>query len=335
MKILLVHPVRLPPRDYGGVERVVLWLAKGLVERGHSVFVAAEVGSELPAGCQLVEAQKGFSLQEWLRVLPVGLDVTHFMAPMPEEIWSAWPTRQVLTVHGNGQLGEKYPKNSVFLSQDHARRHGASVYVYNGIDPAEYQFEPQSKQNWNLFLSKTSWSVKNVRAAARYSARARQRLKIAGGHRPWLFRLQCQLSSGFDWVGPVSGRQKAELLTQARAFLFPVRWPEPFGLVVAEAMMSGTPVLASPRGSLMELVPPSAGVLLQGEEEWVHCLGRPQDLPAPEACRQWALSRFHYQLMAQNYEALYLKVSGGASLHIEQPATLDIPDNRDWREKRS
>jgi glycosyltransferase involved in cell wall biosynthesis len=335
MKILLVHPVRLPPRDYGGVERVVLWLAKGLLERGHQVFIAAEAGSVLPTGCQLIAVSASDPLEDWLRVLPDGVDLCHFMAPLGEKLWNSLPLPALLTVHGNGQPGEKFPKNSVFLSQDHAKRHDARVYVYNGIDPAEYLFEPQSKKDWNLFLSKTSWSVKNVRGAARWSELARRRLKIAGGHRPWALRFKCQFSSYLDWVGPVAGRKKAEYLTQAQTLVFPVRWPEPFGLVVAEALMSGTPVIGSPQGSLVELISPQVGVLPRSPEEWIEVLSRSESLASPEVCRNWAMSRFHYLGMAENYEKIYRQVCGGADLHASEPKTLDISENLIWRNKNS
>lgn len=331
MKILLVHPVRLPPRDYGGVERVVLWLAKGLVERGHQVFVAAQAGSQLPAGAQLIPVRSDFSPEEWFQVLPQGLDIAHLMAPMGQELWDRWPTPILLTVHGNGQIGEVFPKNTVFLSQDHARRHGASAYVYNGIDPAEYLFDPRSKKDWNLFLSKTSWSVKNVRGAARLSRLARKKLKIAGGRSPWLIRLQCQFSPYLEWVGPVATQTKAELLSQAQALLFPIQWPEPFGLVVAEALISGTPVIANPRGSLKELLPSQVGALPQTEEEWLEVMSRSMSHYSPEECRNWALNQFHYALMAQNYDQIYQRLCAGESLHHSMPKTLDVAENREWR----
>ena len=78
-----------------------------------------------------------------------------------------------LTVHGNGKPGERFPLNTAFLSADHASRHGAGVFVYNGIDPDECRFsDGQDKTDWYLFLSKTSWSVKNVSGAMRLVSKA-------------------------------------------------------------------------------------------------------------------------------------------------------------------
>jgi glycosyltransferase involved in cell wall biosynthesis len=332
MKILLVHPVLLPPRDYGGIERVVLWLAKGLAETGHQVCVAAAPGSQLPPGCELLEVGSGYTLMDWLRILPSGLDVMHFMAPVSSEIWAGLPVPALLTVHGNGQLGEAFPKNSVFLSQNHAQRHGATVFVYNGIDPSEYLFQPDKKSDWNLFLSKTSWSVKNLRGAIRYSQLAGQSLKIAGGNRPYLSRLRCLFSSGLDWVGPVAGKQKAQLLAQARALLFPVRWPEPFGLVIAEALVSGTPVIGNPQGSLLEMIPSTVGVLPADDQQWVDLLRQASTpLRPPEVCRAWALEKFHYLKMAENYVAIYQRVLQGKFLHEVSPVTQQTLENESWR----
>lgn len=328
MRVLIFHPTLLPPKDYGGIERVVLWLAQGLLEKGHEVYVAALAGSRLPPGCHLIEVEKKpYSAIKLAALFPQGLDVVHFMAPLPEVIWDQLPVPALLTVHGNGQLGEKYPKNSVFLSRNHALRHGASFFIYNGIDPAEYIYQPELKEDWCLFLSKTNWSVKNLRGAMQYCKRSRTFLKVAGGSRPWMRRLECSMSRSMDWIGPVSGITKANLLGKAKALIFPVVWPEPFGLVVAEALMSGTPVIASPRGSLPEMVPSDVGCLPTSDEEWVEVLSRrfnsqinsQVNSSISERCRQWALEKFHFLRMAQDYEVAYRKIGSGSLLNQKNP----------------
>ena len=320
MKILLFHPTLLPPKSYGGIERVVLWLAKGLLERGHEVFVACLAGSQLPKGCQILEVEKKFySAEELLKILPKSLDVIHFMAPLSEKVWQKLPYPSLLTVHGNGQSGEKYPKNSVFLSQDHANRHRAKVYIYNGIDPAEFLYEPQNKGNHYLFLSKTNWRVKNLTGAMTYCKAAGSSLVIAGGSRPFLKRFTCLFNSQFTWAGPVSGWKKAQLLTQAKALVFPVIWPEPFGLVVAEALISGTPVIASPVGSLVEMIPSQVGLLPKTDEEWIEALQGKSWTFSSDQCREWAIEKFHFARMAESYEGVYQKVISGSFLHSEHP----------------
>jgi glycosyltransferase involved in cell wall biosynthesis len=322
MKVLIFHPTLLPPKDYGGVERVVLWLAKGLKERGHDVQVAAFAGSKLPTGVDLIPIPEDqTSPAELLKRLPPGLDLVHFMAPPGDDgFLSQLPCGHLLTVHGNGKPGEVFPRNTVFLSADHAKRHEASEYVYNGIDPEELVVAPSpaSARDSYLFLSKTSWSVKNVRGAIRLARKAGVGLKIAGGRRPLLQRALCAITPGMSWIGPVNGREKAELFSRAKALLFPVLWDEPFGLVVAEALMSGTPVIASPRGSMPELVSGEVGALPDSEEEWIEIL-RQGPKWSPEACRERAMRLFHYRAMAESYEKVYTRILSGKMLHSVHP----------------
>lgn len=340
MKICLFHPKRLPPHDYGGVERVVLWLAQGLLERGHEVWVAALAGSRLPPGIGLIEMPSDAKASDLKGRLPRGIDVVHWMAPPEAGASEDLPCASLLTVHGNGKSGERFPLNTVFLSRDHARRHGGVAFVYNGIDPAEYHFvSERGKSNRLLFLSKTSWRVKNLSGAVRICAQAGASLQIAGGNRPWSLRLRAAFSPRLDWAGPVSGQRKADLLSGARAFLFPVIWPEPFGLVVVEAMMSGTPVLASRQGSLPELVTPETGALLEipvtreGERAWVEEVGRiahsgAQTRWKAEACRERAMTHFHYLKMAEGYENAYKRITAGEQLHLSAPVTPQVHPTR-------
>lgn len=332
MKIVLFHPVRLPPADYGGVERVVLWLARGLIERGHEVHVAALEGSRLPAGARLLPiTAENRSAAELPARLPPGVEVVHFMAPPESETWEKLPCAGVVTVHGNGKTGEVFHFNSVFLSLDHARRHGAQAFVHNGIDPEELAFTPGRKGSSYLFLSKTSWGVKNLRGAMRIARRSAAPLWIAGGNRPLGARLEAWARPSMRWFGPVAGAEKARLLAESRALIFPVLWPEPFGLVVVEALMSGTPVIASRKGSLAELVPPEAGLLLPAptgpaeEALWVEALRKPGPGWDSQACRDWAMSKFHYREMAAGYERLYRRAASGDALN---PAA---PRAGDWR----
>jgi glycosyltransferase involved in cell wall biosynthesis len=331
MRVVLFHPTRLPPRDYGGVERIVLWLAKGLAEAGHEVHVAAHEGSLLPAGVRLIGMDPRHpSALELPARLPKGVDVVHFMAPPEAEVWARLTCPGVVTVHGNGKPDEVFPMNSIFLSADHAARHGARAYVHNGIDPAEYAFTPDRKSGDYLFLSKTSWKVKNVRGAVELCRKAGVGLVVAGGRRPLGTRVRVALAPGMRWAGPVAGGRKAALLAAARALVFPMVWEEPFGLVMVEALMSGTPVLANPRGSAPELIAPAAGALPRDEAEWLDWLRNPGRLPAPEACRKLALEKFHYRRMTADYVECYRKACAGEPLQARPPRTQPAPDERAW-----
>lgn len=319
MKILLFHPVHLPPADYGGVERVVLWLAQGLRDLGHSVWIAALEGSKLPPGIELIPiSPMEKSAEHLLGRLPEGVDIVHFQAPPEAAFLERSDVASVTTIHGNGKLGEVFPQNTVFLSRDHASRHQRKTYVYNGVDPSEFRLSPKKKRSAPLFLSKTSWKVKNLRGAVRIAEHAGVGLTIAGGYRP-LDLWARSLFSAHEWVGPVSGEFKARLLSEASALLFPVTWSEPFGLVMIEALLSGTPVVGSRMGSVPEILSDFGGIALEpisresSLDSWAQALRDVEKLD-PALLRETAIQRFSHLRMAEAYLQVYKRVQNGESL---------------------
>ena len=141
--------------------------------------------------------------------------------------------------------------NTLYLSRNHAERHGATAFVYNGIDLAEFQFQPV-KSDYDLFLGRLH-GVKGHRWAIEGAKRTRRRLLVAGG-----WRLSSDAAGAY--VGQVGGGKKADLLAGAACLWMPARWDEPFGLTLVEALASGTPVLGtggapSPRSSRPKSVP--------------------------------------------------------------------------------
>jgi glycosyltransferase involved in cell wall biosynthesis len=315
MKIAVCHSRPVPPRDYGGTERMVDWLCKGLAELGHEVTLLAPPGSVPAPGVRLREIRPEAGFVEQVRAaLPHGVDLLHTHVPFSSEDEARIGVRLVTTIHGNGKPGEWFSPGAVFVSANHARRHGRTEFVHNCIDPAEFHSTSQAhiRRNGLMFLSKTNWSVKNLRGAASVARRAGVSLQVAGGTRPWSVRLECALRPSWKWWGPVSGRSKADLLVSGRAMIFPILWEEPFGIVVAEALCSGTPVLATPRGSLPELIDDRVGRLIpwEDQDQWISTV---QSLESgalrfdPEVCRALALERFHYLKMAEAYVRLYEK----------------------------
>jgi len=293
MYVALYHPERLPIRGYGGTERVVVWLARGLLELGHRVALLAAPGSQLP-GAHLVAvdrqefARSGFDLTQWL---PDSIDLLHAHVPLP----AAPACPHLVTIHGNARPGQSYPANTIFVSGDHARRHGSAAFVYNGLDPAEYRFQT-AKGQYDLFIGRLH-SAKGYRWAAEGAKRLRQRLIIAGGWRP-------SLSRYVRYVGEVDGEEKMGLLAGARCLWMPALWDEPFGLTVIEALASGTPVLGTPRGALPEIVAPHVGAL-GGTVDELMSLRRTIETRDPEACRAWVTSFFSHHVMADAYLRMY------------------------------
>ena len=292
MHVALYSNSRLPARGYGGTQRVVGWLARGLAELGHRVTLLA------PAGSRVREAEvtelhprsvrkPDFDLGHFL---PDSIDLLHTharLATVPH-----CPT--VFTLHGNRAEGTA-PPNTIFLSANHAGRHGGRAFVYNGVDPAEYVFRP-IKAEYDLFLGRLH-GVKGYRWAIQGAKRAGKRLIVAGGWRP-------SLRPSLRFAGSVDGSCKAELLAGAECLWMPALWDEPFGLTLVEAMMSGTPVLGTRRGALPEIVSPDAGRLGDTLEELVDL--RPSVAGcAPEACRARAQRWFTHLTMAGEYVRMY------------------------------
>jgi glycosyltransferase involved in cell wall biosynthesis len=293
---------RLPVRTYGGTQRVVLWLAQGLAELGHTVSLLAPRGSSsaharvIPLDPAAIRTP-GFDLT---RFLPAGADLIHLHAPVAR----APGAPHLFTWHGNARPGEALPAHVVFLSADHAHRHGRAAFVYNGLDPAGCRFRA-AKAEYDLFLGRLH-RAKGVDWAIEGARRTRRRLVIAGGWRPsW--------RKGIRYVGQVGDERKAELLAGAACLWMPAQWDEPFGLTLIEALASGTPVLGTRRGALPEIVSVDVGALGDSVDELV-ALRASCDRLDPAACRARVGRFFTHRTMAAEYLRAYQALLSSGSL---------------------
>jgi len=291
--IVLSYHTRLPVVGYGGSERVVVDLAKGLATLGHRVSLIAGTGTRLPEASVIPVDPKllrapGF---DYTPYLPAGADILHAHYPLQKPL--ALP--HLWTLHGNPREGAVLPPNTIFLSRNHAARYGGRAYVYNGLDPADFDFR-RDKDNYDLFLGRLH-SVKGYQWAIEGTKRLGRRLIVAGGWRP-------SLSRNLRYLGSVDGTEKRQLLAAARLLWMPALWEEPFGLTLIEALFSGTPVLGTRRGALPEIVTSEVGELGATLDELVDLV--PQaERKDPEACRARALSHFSHLVMAERYVACY------------------------------
>jgi glycosyltransferase involved in cell wall biosynthesis len=299
LHVVLYHPDRLPVTRYGGTERVVVWLARGLAELGHRVTVLCAPGSDVP-GAHVIPLKASITRQsggpDLTPHLPDGVDLVHAHVPLqrpPREIPFLW------TYHGNGALGDWFPSGGVGLSADHARRHGLTQWVHNGLDPADYRFAPR-KHDFDLFLGRLH-SIKGWHWAVSGARRAGRPLVVAGGWRPTVRR-------DLRFAGEVGGERKAALLAEAACLWMPAQWDEPFGLTTIEAMVSGTPVLGTRRGALPEIITPESGAMGDTLDELVALRPGLARLD-PEAVRARVLERFTHRAMAERYVELYRQVT--------------------------
>jgi len=275
-------------------------MAKGLYKRGIEVVLYCDPESQCP----------------YAKVVPFNdykdsklpIDLFHYFNT-PSQV----PNKpHLVTIGGNGKVGEKYSLNTVFVSQNHAYRHGASAFVYNGIDPEEYLFH-KDRSKYLVFLAKASWAVKNVKGAIRIAQKSHRELRILGGSKRF-FNGRREIF----WEGMVDGTVKAQWLSKTAGLLFPVLWHEPFGIAVVEALVSGAPVLATPFGSLPELVGPQVGKICLSENEMIEAVGQLGQF-SPADCRDWALSKFHYQQMVDKYISYYERILNGQTLNKIAP----------------
>lgn len=295
MRIVLVHHARLPVTGYGGTERVVVWLARGLAELGHEVVLLSAPGSKVPGVRHVpidarAASRAGYDVR---RHLPPSADVVHAHQEIadPGVPW-CW------TLHGNTRSPRTFAPNVIGLSADHARRHGLVHWVHNGLDPEELLFNP-AKADYDLYLGRLH-TVKGWQWAVEGARQARRRLIVAGGWRP-------VVSRWVRFVGSVEGARKTDLLAGARLLWAPVQWDEPFGLTTIEALASGTPVLGTRRGALPEIVTPEVGGLGDTLEELIGLIPRVEQCD-PEACRARVVEKFTYRVMAESYLDVYRKL---------------------------
>lgn len=309
MKIVFQHEHFLPVFGYGGIERILFWHMVELVKRGHQVVLIGHPESKVKEyGIELIASDDG-NPEAWLELIPKDADIIHlfYNFTVPGSI----PT--INTIQGNGKMGELFTKNTVFVSKKHAANHGSDQYVYNGIDLAEYPFTPPQK-NWNkfLFLAKASWRVKNLAHTVKACRKNNKHLYIAGGK--WW-----GLSRYIHNHGMVGGEEKMNIIRNCDALIFPVRWHEPFGIAIIEAMSQGLPVIGSPYGSLPELITKETGFIVQNYEELSDKLKNPGKIFDPLVIRKYVEDHFSIKIHTQRYLALYEKVKAGEELNALLP----------------
>ena len=293
MHVALYTHSRLPVRGYGGTQRVVVWLARGLAQLGHRVTLIAPAGSAVPEASLIAldpreVIRPGFDVSPHV---PADADLLHAHTPLT----TAPQQPHVFTLHGNRRIWEPATPNTIFLSRDHARRHGGAAFVYNGVDPADFVYR-EEKAAYDLFLGRLH-SAKGYRWAIEGAKLADKRLVVAGGWRP-------SVRPSLRFVGSVDGQRKAALLANAQCLWMPALWDEPFGLTLVEGMMSGTPVLGTRRGALPEVVSSETGALGDTLEDLVR-LRATIDRLDPAACRARAERWFSHLRMAQEYVRMY------------------------------
>jgi glycosyltransferase involved in cell wall biosynthesis len=347
MRIAQVAPLfeRVPPVTYGGTERVVAYLTDALVELGHDVTLVASGDSvtkaklvsasprslRLDRTCRDMMAPQVRQL-ELVSRLSHKFDVIHFHTgfmhlPLARHLGAP----SVTTMHGRLDIDELVPLMNEFADaplvsiSNHQRRPLPGLAwcatVYHGLPPQLLPFT-RSSSEYVAFVGRISPEKRIDRAieiAGRAGLELRVAAKIDAADREYFVREIEPLmhQPHVTYLGEIGDDEKSGLLGGARALLFPIDWPEPFGMVVIEALSCGTPVLAWPNGSVPELVEPGVnGWIVDSIDAAVAAL-EDADRIDRAACRASFERRFTAERMARDYVKVYKRLHDVASGRLE------------------
>jgi glycosyltransferase involved in cell wall biosynthesis len=342
MRIAQVAPLAesVPPTLYGGTERVVHWLTEGLVAKGHEVTLFASGDSRTeghlvacsPRALRLAKVKdaspwiSGLVREVIQRAREGEFDVVHAHIDHWGFILSSLAGVPVLhTMHGRMDDEDHLPvyaraREALFVSISDSQREpllGASwiATVHHGMPRDLFAFSPKAQEpRFALFLGRIS-PEKRPDLAIDVARSAGMPLKIAAKVDPkdrlyYEEQIRPRLAEpGVEFLGEVDDREKAELLGSATALLFPIDWPEPFGLVAIEALACGTPVVARPCGALPEIVDHGrTGFLARESSDLAHALEHAHELDRA-TCRADFERRFSRERMVESYEKIYAELA--------------------------
>jgi glycosyltransferase involved in cell wall biosynthesis len=341
MRIALISTpfVAVPPRLYGGTELMVAELADGLVELGHDVTLFATGDSRTAA-----ELRSLYDRAQWPPEMLADLDhvswamqqvaddgaydVVHAHSAIALACARLVPhVPLVYTIHHarDEKLSALYRNcqdaHFVAISDDQRRREiplRDVTVIHHGLDPDKYRCAPRAAGDYVCFVGRLA-QVKGPHVAIRAATAAGVPIRVAGEVHPpdeaWAAAElhDLLLDPAVHFVGSIGLEQKAPLLRDARALLAPIAWNEPFGLILIEAMLSGCPVVAFPRGSVPELVEEGVTGFVAGSFEHMVELIRPGgavDRFDRVRCRERAVERFGRDRMIGEHLALYARACG-------------------------
>ncbi|MBD2113888.1 MULTISPECIES: glycosyltransferase family 4 protein [Cyanophyceae] len=359
MRIAQVTPLwnRASPLDDGGPEMVASLLTEELVRRGHQVTLFASGDSQTQArlvpGCYRALRPLGLLPLEYARYEQRQLenvfqsardfDIIHShvdAVALPYAHLS--PTPVVHTLHGlltpafENIFNQYRRQNLVTVSRSQQRPEIGLNYVaaiHNAIAIDQFDFHPLPQEPPYLaFLGRMS-EEKGPHLAIEIAKRSGWRLKMAGKidfeNQGFFEHCVAPLIDGeqIEFLGKVSQPQKKALIGHATATLFPITWPEPFGLVMTESMASGTPVIAAAMGSAPEVVVDGkTGFLCHSTDDCVEAVTQVHRL-SRRACREHVAVNFNIERMVDGYEAIYHQLVGdGQGPNLEGDRDRAAPD---------
>lgn len=354
MRIAQVAPLyeSVPPKLYGGTERVVSYLTEELVELGHEVTLFASGDSVtnarlIPACPRALWRDENCreTLPHHVRLMELvfddvsRFDVIHFHCDYLQfPLLRRQPCPNVTTLHGAlhvpdlGPLFGEYDEAPLISISDNQRQPipqaNWQATIHHGL-PRDLHSYRESRGDYLAFLGRMS-PEKRVDRAIEIARRAGMRLKIAAKiyedercyFQKTIEPLLQQSRSFVEFIGEVGGREKDEFLGNARGLLFPIDWAEPFGLVMIESLACGTPVVAWRNGSVPEVIDDGVtGFIVDSIEEGVEAVHRLEWLDRA-TCRQVFEKRFDAARMAQDHVDVYRRLIHRAAEQVRHPSSV-------------
>jgi glycosyltransferase involved in cell wall biosynthesis len=359
MRIAQVSPLyeSCPPQLYGGTERVVSYLTEELVRQGHEVTLFASGDSQtkatLRAACDralrldprckdplphhLVMLNRVARSAEAFDIIHFHADFLHF--PLFAPLWG----KTLTTTHGRLDLPDLPPLLREFpmmplVSISDAQRApvpwaGWQGTVHHGL-PTDLYLPGRGDGGYLAFIGRIS-PEKGLDRAIKIARRVGMPLKIAAKvDKADLDYYNAKIKKllegpGVEFLGEISDRDKGEFLGRAMALLFPIDWPEPFGLVTIEAMANGTPVIAFRRGAVPEIIDEGVtGFVVDSIDTAVAAIPRASALDRSRVRRRFE-ERFSVERMARDYVELYDQVLRRSSIDAVVLSTMSASQQRE------
>jgi len=340
LRIAQIAPLwfSIPPKKYGGIERIISFLTEELVRRGHKVTLFAAGNSKTKA--KLVSfikkgaISKGVNWHDYYYNLlnhsiaferASQFDIIHCHWGIMGGFFQKFTKTPVLhTLHNIPcQIDPrwkvyKYYKddlNLVFLSKSERKnapiRFKHSWVVYNGIDISQFRLNLKPKAHF-IWIARVC-PAKGIKEAIEIAKRAKVKLLLAGQiqphHREYFEKeIKPELNSQIHYLGELSQEELSDFYGQAKGCLYPISWEEPFGLIMAESMACGTPVIAFNRGSVPEVIKDGkTGFIVKNINEAVRAIKKIDQIDRRE-CRKWVEKNFTVEKMVDEYEKVYYEI---------------------------
>ncbi|MFF2479628.1 glycosyltransferase family 4 protein [Paenibacillus sp. NPDC058071] len=303
------NTITVPPRHYGGTQRDVHYLTEELVNRGHEVILFAKKGSTSNA-TQTFEYQSDDPKEQLdfiIKNLPPDVDIIHDHYGIVAKANPPIPT--ISQSHSKGIKGDVQLR--VYVSKFILRKYGKGkgYAVYNGIRMEDYTYT-KNKQNYLLYMGRLI-KEKGVHLAIKVAKKTGRRLIIAGTLNDKSYfnaKIKPHLGKKISYIGPVGGDRKRKLLANASCVLFTSTWDEPFGLVLIEALASGTPVLGFRKGAVPEVLRGMPQLLCRKTSGMALKVKHRKRLPSASECRRYARTRYSDHIMTDRFLSLYQKI---------------------------